>query len=109
AAAGFSSPYPSFASQRGANTVYQSLRPYPQYTPVTPGGGVLLGGPSPGGASHPVGQAKFNSLQVKVNPPFSEGLTLFGFVTWSKSFTMVLDQYPGNRIFQLDAQPAQPY
>ena len=37
AAAGFSSPYPSFASQRGANTVYQSLRPYPQYTAVTTG------------------------------------------------------------------------
>jgi Carboxypeptidase regulatory-like domain len=109
AAAGFSSPYPSFASQRGANTVYQSLRPYPQYTAVTTGGGVFFGGPSPGGVADPVGQAKFNSLQVKVNRRFSEGLTLFGFVTWSKSFTMVLDQYPGNRIFQLDAQPALTY
>ena len=109
AAAGFSSPYPSFASQRGANTVYQSLRPYPQYTAVTTGGGVFFGGPAPGGVADPVGQAKFNSLQVKVNRRFSEGLTLFGFVTWSKSFTMVLDQYPGNRIFQLDAQPALTY
>jgi hypothetical protein len=33
-------------------------------------------------------------------------MTLFGFATWSKSFTWVTDQYPGNRIFQQDAQPA---
>jgi hypothetical protein len=51
----------------------------------------------------PVGQQKFNSLQVKANKRLSGGLTMFGFVTWMKSFTMVLDQYPGNRLFQLDA------
>jgi hypothetical protein len=109
AAAGFAAPYPSFASQRGANTVYQSLRPYPQFTAVTTGSGVFFGGAAPGGVADPVGQAKFNSLQLKVNRRFSDGLTVFGFVTWSKSFTMVLDQYPGNRIFQLDAQPALTY
>lgn len=109
ASAGFSAPYPSFATQRGANTVYQSLRPYPQYTAVTTGSGVFFGGAAAGGVADPVGQAKFNSLQVKVNRRFSEGLTVFGFVTWSKSFTMVLDQFPGNRIFQLDAQPAFTY
>jgi len=101
-AAGFTSPYPSFSSQLGANTVYQSLRPFPQYTAVTSG--------SPGGAASgvtdPVGQSKYNSLQVKGNRQFAQGLTLFGFMTWTKSFTMVSDQYPGQRIFQLDAQPA---
>ena len=106
AAAGFSAPYPSFVSQRGANTVYQSLRPYPQYTGVTTSSGVFFGGGFPGGVADPVGQSKYNSLQVKANRRFSGGLTLFGFVTWSKSFTMVLDQYPGNRLWQLDAQPA---
>ena len=108
-AAGFTSPYPSFASQRGANTVYQSLRPYPQYTAVTTGSGVFLGGTAPGGVADPVGQSKYNALQIKATRRYSAGLTIFGFVTWSKGFTMVLDQYPGNRIFQLDAQPALTY
>ena len=104
-AAGFTSPYPSFASQPGANTVYQSLRPYPQYTGVTTGS-LFLGGSAGGGVADPVGQAKYNSLQVKANRRFSGGLALFGFVTWTKSFTLVQDQYPGSRLFQLDAQPA---
>jgi len=106
AAAGFTAPYPNFVNQRGANTVYQSLRPYPQYTSVVTSGGVFYGGNYPGGAADPVGQAKYNSLQVKANRRLASGLTMFGFVTWSKSFTLVTDQYPGNRIFQLDAQPA---
>ncbi len=105
-AAGFTPPYASFVSQRGANTVYQSLRPYPQYTGVTTSSGVFFGGAFPGGVADPVGQAKYNSLQIKANRRFSGGLTLFGFVTWAKSFTMALDQYPGSRIMQLDAQPA---
>src|SRR5690606_11260704 len=29
--AGFTEPFPSFANQKGANTVAQSLKPYPQY------------------------------------------------------------------------------
>jgi len=101
-AAGFTSPYPSFASQTGANTVYQSLRPYPQYTAVTTG---RTGGAQEG-VNDPVGQGKFNSLQVKANGRVSQGLTLFGFVTWSKSFALVTDQYPGRRIYQQDVQPA---
>ncbi len=105
-AAGFTSPYPAFASQKGANTVYQALRPYPQYTGVTTGGGVFFGGSFGVGIADPVGQAKYNSLQVKANRRFSGGLTLFGFATWSKSFTMVTDQYPGLRLWQQDAQPA---
>jgi opacity protein-like surface antigen len=101
-AAGFTPPYPSFVNQRGANTVYQSLRPYPQYTGVTTGGGVFFGGNFGVGVADPVGQSKYNSLQVKVTKRLSGGLTLFGFVTWSKGFTMVTDQYPGARMWQLD-------
>jgi len=93
-AAGFSSPYPSFASQTGANTVYQSLRPYPQYTSVTT---------SPG---EPSGQQKFNSLQTKATKRLSGGLTLFGYFTWSKSFSLATAQYPGNRYWLQDPNAA---
>jgi hypothetical protein len=54
----------------------------------------------------PVGQQQFNSLQLKANKRFADGLTLFGFMTWMKSFTLATDQYPGNRLMQLDANPA---
>jgi len=93
-AAGFTSPYPSFVNQLGANTVYQSLRPYPQYTSVTT---------SPGEGS---GQQKFNSLQTKATKRLSGGLTLFGYFTWSKSFSLATAQYPGERFMQLDPNPA---
>ena len=33
--AGFVEPFPGFANQLGANTVAQSLKPYPQYTSIT--------------------------------------------------------------------------
>lgn len=106
---GFFAPYASFAAQRGANTVFQSLRPFPQYTAVTTSGGVFLGGAAAGGVADPVGRQLYNSLQVKVNHRFSNGLTLFGFATWGKSFTLVQDQYPGVRLLQQDAQPAFSY
>jgi hypothetical protein len=95
AAAGFSAPFAGFTSQRGANTVYQALRPYPQYTAVLTNA-----------VSDPVGQQKFNSLQVKLNKRYSGGLTLFGFFTWMKSSSRALDQYPGSTVMQLDANPA---
>ena len=97
-AAGISSPFPGFENQLGANTVYQALRPYPQYTGVTTN---VLGDPA--------GQQKFNSLQIKANKRFSNGLTLFGFYTWMKSFSLVTDQYPGNRLMQLDGNPASSF
>jgi len=98
AAAGFKAPYANFVNQIGANTVYQALRPYPQYTSVLTN---VIGDPA--------GQQKFNSLQVKVNKRFSGGLTLFGFFDWMKSFSLVTDQYPGARLMQLDANPAASY
>jgi hypothetical protein len=94
AAAGFFSPYPNFVNQPGANTVYQSLRPYPQYTAVTTG---------PNESS---GSQKFNSLQIKANKRFSNGLTVFGYFTWSKSFSLANTQYPGVRYMQLDPNAA---
>jgi hypothetical protein len=93
-AAGFSSPYASFASQLGANTVYQALRPYPQYTAVTT---------SP---LEPSGQQKFNSLQTKATKRLSGGLTLFGYFTWSKSFSLTTGQYPGTRYWLQDPNAA---
>ncbi len=96
--AGFKSPYPGFENQLGANTVYQALRPYPQYTGVTTN---VIGDPA--------GVQKFNSLQLKANKRFSGGLTLFGFFTWMKSFSLVTDQYPGSRLLQLDPNPAASY
>lgn len=95
ASAGVASPFPGFERQLGANTVYQALRPYPQYTSVTTN---VIG--------DTVGQQKFNSLQIKANRRFSKGLTLFGFFTWMKSFNLVNDQYPGSRLMQLDPNPA---
>src|SRR6185312_8736182 len=93
-AAGFTAPYPSFVNQLGANTVYQSLRPYPQYTAVTT---------NPG---EPSGQQKYNSLQIKANKRYSQGLTLFGYFTWAKSFSLANYQYPGARFWQLDPNAA---
>jgi hypothetical protein len=99
-AAGFTSPFPGFENQKGANTVYQSLRPYPQYTAVTAGS--TFGG----GVASPIGQQKFNSLEIKATKRYSGGLTLLGWFTWMKSFSLAYDQYPGDRLFQLDANPA---
>jgi hypothetical protein len=78
----------------GANTVYQALRPYPQYTSVTT---------SPG---EPSGQQKFNSLQTKATKRLSGGLTLFGYVTWAKSFSLATGQYPGTRFWLQDPNAA---
>ena len=92
-AAGFTQPFPGFASQTGANTVYQSLRPYPQFTAVT-------------SMFDPSGAQKFNSLVTKVNHRVSKGLTLFGFVNWQKSFSLAQGQVPNTRYWALDANPA---
>ena len=92
AAAGINSPFPAFVSQIGANTVYQALKPYPQYTDIS--------------MSDPVGQSKFNSLQTKLNKRFSNGLSLLGFFIWSKNFSRSQGQDPNSRRWQMDGSPA---
>lgn len=94
--AGFTQPFAGFASQTGANTVYQSLRPYPQFTSVT-------------SLFDPSGAQKFNSLVTKVNHRVLKGLTVFGFVNWQKSFSLAQGQIPNTRYWQLDANPAITY
>jgi hypothetical protein len=103
-AAGFKEPYPGFANQQGANTVAQSLKPYPQYTFVQ--GDVAL---------WPSGKASYHSLQIKATKRFSQGLSGLFFFTWAKSlsnasggsttyanFAEGSRQYPGSNPTSID-------
>jgi Carboxypeptidase regulatory-like domain/TonB dependent receptor-like, beta-barrel len=74
--AGYTEPFPGFANQLGANTVAQSLKPYPQYTFIQPDA-VLL----------PEGKSKYNALQIKLTQRTSHGLSGLAFFTWSKNLT----------------------
>lgn len=76
AATGLPEPFPGFNNQQGANTVAQSLKPYPQYTSVT-SDVVLL----------PQGKGSYHSLQVKATKRFSQGLSILSFFTWAKGLT----------------------
>ena len=95
AAAGFTSPFPAFANQLGANTVAQSLKPFPQYTSVDMNQALL-----------PEGQSKYNSLQLKVTKRSSSGWSAMAFLTWSKQITNSAVtgqvQYPLARTFTID-------
>ena len=84
AAAGFREPFPGFALQRGANTVAQALKPYPQYTAVN-----WLNSPDGVGAMH--------SLQIRANRRLANGLTVNSYFTWMKSMTNNAAQYPLDR------------
>jgi len=83
-AAGFREPFPGFANQTSANTVAAALKPYPQYTAVNVSSG-------------PDGIGRMNSLQIKGNKRFSNGLTLISYFTWMKNFTNNSAQYPLDR------------
>jgi hypothetical protein len=83
-AAGYKEPFPGFANQTGANTVAQSLKPWPQYTAVNV-------------TSGPDGIGRMHSLQLKANKRLSNGLTFSSFFTWMKSMTNNTAQYPLNR------------
>jgi hypothetical protein len=96
AAANVGLPFPSFTSLN-VHTVAQALMPYPQYTSV-----------GTGSENDPVGSARFNSLQVKVNKRYSNGLTLLAFVTWMKNMsTLESDQYTPVRpiVYSGDSPP----
>jgi hypothetical protein len=97
-------PFPGFNNQQGANTVAQSLKPYPQYTSVT-SDVVLL----------PQGKGSYHSLQVKATKRFSQGLSGLVFFTWAKglsnasggsttyaNFAEGFRQYPGENPTSID-------
>ena len=86
-AAGFKEPFPGFANQTGANTVLQAIKPYPQFTGVSVGGS----------ASDPVGQNKNNQFQARANKRMSRGMTVSGWVDWSKNFSMGTALTPTSR------------
>lgn len=69
-AAGFEEPFAGFADQQGANTVAQSLKPFPQYTFVQ--SDVAL---------RPIGKASYHSLHIKATKRFSQGLSGLFFFT----------------------------
>ena len=91
-AGGFVEPFPGFANQRGANTVAQSLKPFPQYTSMTASNARLMDG-----------RARYNSFQVKADKRFSQGFSLVSFLTYMDNRTNVATtQYPGDKSLYLD-------
>jgi hypothetical protein len=92
-AAGFQQPFPGFANQRGANTVAQSLKPYPQFTNVTAGNARLM-----------EGKARYDSVQIKADKRFSHGFSMVTFLSFMKNKTNTnATQYPGDTAMYLDA------
>jgi hypothetical protein len=87
-AAGFTAPWPGFASALGATaTLAQALRPYPQY---------LTGF---GYNSDNDGNSTYQALQAKLEKRVSNGLYLLSSFTWDKSITTAnttLLSTPGN-------------
>jgi hypothetical protein len=68
-AAGIALPWPGFTG-----SVAQALRPYPQYLNID-------------NRSNPNGNSTYNALQTKVEKRMSNGLTLLGAYTWSKTIS----------------------
>lgn len=81
AARGFSTP--PYATFSGANTVAQSLRPFPQFSAPTVTGA-------------PLGNTWYDALQVKLTKRYSHGLDLLGTFTWQKELTT---DVPVNDVF----------
>jgi hypothetical protein len=74
-------PYTGF---NPANTVAQSLRPYPQFANIPVSG-------------DPVGKTWYDSLQAKLTKRFSHGLTATSTFTWQKSLDIGADNtIPGS-------------
>jgi hypothetical protein len=74
AAAGFSAPYSDFATQFGGGaTVYQTLKPYPQYSSVSR---VL----------DQAGTTFYNAFQLEVDKHAGNGLTFMGDITLPSQF-----------------------
>ena len=67
-----------YAGYSGANTVAQSLRPFPQFGNIA-----ALG--------VPLGESKYDSLQVKANKRYSHGLNLTATFTWQNERTNMVN------------------
>jgi len=78
-ARGFSTP--PYAGFPVSQTVFQSLRPFPQFTTIPI-------------AYSPLGKTWYDSLQVKVDKRFSHGLTFGTAFTWGKNLIMGADREP---------------
>ena len=74
-AAGFKAPYAGFSA---AQTVAQSLRPFPQFGTIPVNGA-------------PLGKTWYDSLQMKMNKRMSHGLNLGSAFTWQKSEQVGVD------------------
>ena len=66
-----------YAGYSGANTVAQSLRPFPQFGTINAFG-------------VPLGESKYDSLQVKAVKRYSRGLNLTATFTWQNERTNIL-------------------
>lgn len=93
-AAGFSEPFPGFANQKGANTVAQALKPYPQYRYIYSQA-----------AQRPEGTSNMHSLQIKATKRFSQGLTFLTYFTWMKSMILGAPLYPLDRSNDMTVDP----
>lgn len=77
---GFDAPYNGYSL---ANTVAQSLRPFPQFGDID-----ILG--------VPLGKTRYDSLQIKATKRYSYGLHLTGTFTWQRELT---NMGPVNNVF----------
>ena len=75
-----------YAGYSGANTVAQSLRPFPQFGNIA-----SLG--------VPLGESKYDSLQVKANKRYSHGLNLTATFTWQNERTNMVARYNRGNVF----------
>jgi hypothetical protein len=74
-AAGFTSPYPNFVNDYGASaTVFQALRPFPQYQRVT-------------NLWDDEGRSSYESFQPQIQKRFTNGLSYLGSLTLARNLT----------------------
>ncbi len=73
---------PPFAGFPGTLTVAQSLRPFPQFSSITP-------------LFAPDGNTWYDSLQAKATQRFSHGLQFTTLFTWAKQFSTAAPLNPG--------------
>src|SRR5581483_7438905 len=75
AAAGITPPYPGFTG-----TVAQALRPFPQFLTITE-------------ETQTPGHSSYNSLQIRAQKEYSNGVNFIVSYTWGKTITDGIDQF----------------